>query len=181
MIGIVLARRYAKALIDLAQEAGILKEVGQDLELVAGLFEQSHELTNVFADPTIAPDAKEKVLTQVLEKGGVQELTVKFIHVVLTKGRILGIGEISQAYRDLSDQLENRIRARVVAASALSQEQESRISEALSKISGKDVLLEVEVDESLLGGVVAYVGSEVYDGSIKNQLTQIKDNLSKGR
>jgi len=79
------------------------------------------------------------------------------------------------------DELENRIRARVVSAARLSDKEKSRIKDALSKISGKEVALEVEVDESLLGGVVAYMGSQVYDGSIKNQLTQIKDNLSKGR
>jgi F-type H+-transporting ATPase subunit delta len=181
VIGIVLARRYAKAVIDLAQEADILKEVGKDLDRIAALFADSHELVNVFADPTIAPGAKEKVLSEVLEKGGVQELTMKFIHVVLGKGRILGIGEIAQAYREFLDQIENRVRARVVSAAPLSKKEESGISDALSKISGKEITLEVEVDESLLGGVVAYIGSQVYDGSIKNQLTQIKDNLSKGR
>ena len=181
MIGIVLAKRYAKSVIDLAQESGTLKEVGHDLDRIADLFAQSHELVNVFSDPTIASVAKEKVLAQVLKKGGVQELTMKFIHIVLLKGRILGIGEIASAYRDILDELENRIRARVVSAARLSDKEQSRISDALSKISGKEVTLEVEVDESLLGGVVAYMGSQVYDGSIKNQLTQIKDNLSKGR
>lgn len=181
MIGIVLARRYARSIIDLAQEAGVLKEVGEDLDRIAGLFAESHELVNVFSDPTIAPDAKENVLAEVLEKGSVQELTMKFIHVVLLKGRILGIEEIAHAYREFLDQLENRIRARVVSAARLSEKDQGRISDALSKISGKEVVLEVEIDESLLGGVVAYMGSQVYDGSIKNQLTQIKDNLSKGR
>jgi len=100
---------------------------------------------------------------------------------VLAKDRILGVGEIAQAYKEFLDQIENRVRARVVAAASLSKNEESRIKDALSKISGKEVALEVEVDESLLGGVVAYMGSQVYDGSIKNQLMQIKDNLSKGR
>ena len=181
MIGIVLAKRYAKAVIDLAQEAGILKEVGEDLDRTASLFADSPELSNIFADPTIAPEAKERVLAQVLEKEGVQELTMKFIHVVLLKDRILGIGAIARAYRDFSDQLENKIRAKVISAAQLSKDEQSRIKDALSKISGKNVAMEVEVDEGLLGGVVTYMGSQVYDGSIKNQLTQIKDNLSKGR
>ena len=181
MIGVVLAKRYAKSVIDLAQEEGILEEVGQDLEHIAHLFTESPDLVNVFSDPTIAPEAKEKVLSQVLEKGGVQDLTMRFIRVVLRKGRILGIGDIAHAYREFMDQLQNRIRARVIAAAPLSQKEEGRISEALSRISGKDVILEIEIDESLLGGVVAYMGSQVFDGSIKNQLTQIKDNLSKGR
>ena len=106
MIGIVLARRYAKSIVDLAQEAGVLKEVGEDLDRIAGLFAESHELVNVFSDPTIAPDAKENVLAEVLEKGGVQELTMKFVHVVLLKGRILGIEAIAHAYREFLDQLE---------------------------------------------------------------------------
>ena len=121
MIGIVLARRYARSVIDLAKEAGILNEVGRDVERIAGLFAESHELVNVFSDPTIAAEAKEKVLAEVLKKGGVQELTMQFIHVVHSKGRILGVGEISDAYRELLDQLENRIRARVVAAARLTE------------------------------------------------------------
>jgi F-type H+-transporting ATPase subunit delta len=81
----------------------------------------------------------------------------------------------------MSDQLKKRIRARVVSATKLKTEEKSRIQEALSRISGKDVILEIEVDENLLGGVVAYIGSQVYDGSLKNQLAQIRDSLSKGR
>lgn len=181
MIGLVLAKRYAKAAIDLAQEAGTVAEVGNDLERVAELFAESADLVHVFSDPTIAPDLKEKVLGDILAKGSIQELTTRFIHVLNEKNRILGIGEISRSYRDLSDQLANRTRARVVSASKLKDKDKNRIQEALSRISGKDVILEVEVDESLLGGVVAYMGSQVYDGSLKNQLAQIKDSLSKGR
>ena len=181
MIGFVLAKRYAKAIIDLAQEADSVNEVGQDLERIAELFAGSPDLVHVFSDPTVASDIKEKVLGDVLKKGSVQELTMQFIHVINKKNRILGIGEISQVYRDLSDQLKKRIRARVVSATKLKTEEKNRIQEALSRISGKDVILEIEVDESLLGGVVAYIGSQVYDGSLKNQLAQIKDSLSKGR
>jgi F-type H+-transporting ATPase subunit delta len=181
VIGFVLAKRYAKAAIDLAQEAGTVTEVGQDLERVAELFAGSPQLVHVFSDPTVAPNIKEKVLEDVLKKGSIQELTQRFIHVLNKKNRILGIGEITQSYRDLSDQLANRTRAKVVSASKLKDKEKNRIQEALSKISGKDVILEVEVDESLLGGVVAYMGSQVYDGSLKNQLAQIKDSLSKGR
>lgn len=181
MIGFVLAKRYAKAVIDLAQGAGKVTEVGHDLERVAELFAESPELVHVFSDPTVASDIKEKVLADVLKKGSIQELTQRFIHVLNEKNRILGVGEISEAYRDLSDQLANRTRAKVVSASKLKDKEKKRIQEALSKISGKDVILEVEVDESLLGGVVAYMGSQVFDGSLKNQLAQIRDSLSKGR
>ncbi|MDF1536729.1 MAG: ATP synthase F1 subunit delta [bacterium] len=181
MIGFVLAKRYAKAVIGLAQEAGSVTEVGQELEQISGLFAENPDLVNVFSDPTIAHKIKEKVLEEILRKGSIQELTMRFIHVLNEKNRILGIGEISRSYRDLSDQLTNRTRAMVVSASKLEDKEKDKIKEALSRISGKDVILEIEEDESLLGGVVAYMGSQVYDGSLKNQLALIKDSLSKGR
>ncbi|UCG38078.1 MAG: ATP synthase F1 subunit delta [bacterium] len=181
MIGFVLARRYAKAIIDLAVEADLLAEIGEDLNTIAGLFARSPELVNVFSDPTYGADAKEKVLAGVLEKGGVQDLTMRFIGVLLRKNRILGIGQIASAYRDFADQMSNRIRARVVSAVELQEDEVARMKKVLSDMSGKDVILEMEVDPSLLGGVVAYMGSQVFDGSLKNQLVQIKDTLSKGR
>ncbi len=181
MIGFVLARRYASAIIDLAQEQGILKEAGEDLQRVARVFAASPELVHVFSDPTIEQSAKEKVLKEILKKEKIQELTRKFIQVLLEKNRILGIGEIAQVYGDLYDEIENRVRARVVAAAALDKKEEKRIQKALSKLSGKNVVLQIEIDESLLGGVVAYIGSQVYDGSLKNQLQQIKESLSRGR
>jgi F0F1-type ATP synthase delta subunit len=85
VIGFVLAKRYAKAAIDLAQEAGTVTEVGQDLERVAELFAGSPQLVHVFSDPTVAPNIKEKVLEDVLRKGSIQELTQRFIHVLNKK------------------------------------------------------------------------------------------------
>jgi F-type H+-transporting ATPase subunit delta len=181
VIGYVLARRYAKAIIDLAGEAKLLKEVGEDLRAIAETFDQSPELVHVFSDPTVSPEEKEKVLAEVLKSAKLQDLSLKFVHVLLEKHRILGIGEVADAYQTLYDDLENRVRAKVVSAAKLAKKEEDRIQAALSKISGKEVILQVEVDKSLLGGVVTYMGSQVYDGSLKNQLQQIKDSLSKGR
>lgn len=181
MIGYVLARRYAKAVIDLAREEGILKEVGEDLTRIGRTFGESPELVHVFSDPTVDHQAKERVLSEVLKSTKLQDLTLKFVRMLLEKHRILGIRKIAEVYQDLFDELENRIRARVVSAAAMDKKAEKRMREALTRISGKEVVLQVEVDESLLGGVVAYMGSQVYDGSLRNQLQQIKDTLSKGR
>lgn len=181
MIGFVLARRYARAVIDLAREKGVVAEVGSDLARIAALFEESAIVVHAFADPTVAHDVKEKVLEQVLAQGGLQDLTKRFVHILLSRGRVLGIGEIARAYQELADAMANRIRARVVSASALEKSEEERLRAALARISGKEVVLKVEVDEGLLGGLVAYVGSHVYDGSLSNQLQRIRDRLNRGR
>ncbi|UCF30907.1 MAG: ATP synthase F1 subunit delta [bacterium] len=181
MIGFVLARRYAKAVIDLAHEQGIIKEVGEDLQGVAAIFAQSPELLHAFSDPTVSLQDKEKILEKVLARGKIKDLTLKFLHVLLMKKRILGVGEICQAYIEFADQLANRIRARVVTAVALDKEEEKRIKDALNRLSGKEVILELEVDAGLLGGIVAYMGGQVYDGSLSNQLHQVKESIGKGR
>jgi F-type H+-transporting ATPase subunit delta len=181
VIGYMLARRYAKAVIDLAQESGLVSEIGDELNRIAELFAESHELIHLFADPTVSDDMKEKVLEDLLGKGGIQDLTRQFVHVLLSKNRLLGIGEIAVAYRDLSDQLSNRVRAKIISATRLKDDEIDRIKKALFKISGQEVVLELEVDENILGGIVAQLGSQVYDGSLKNQLQQVKDSIGKGR
>ena len=180
MIGLVLARRYAKALIDLAQGEGVVAEVGEDLANIAVLFSENHDLINVFSDPTVSTKVKGEVLESVLEKSHIQELTFKFLRVLLEKHRILGMGEISQAYMEYADGLA-RIRARVVTAIPLDKDEEDGVRTALTRMSGKEVVVELEVDESLLGGMVAYMGGQVYDGSLSNQLHQVKESLRKGR
>jgi F-type H+-transporting ATPase subunit delta len=177
----VLARRYARAIIDLAQEADQVSEIGEELNKIAKLFADSHELIHLFTDPTVGDEMKEKVLEELLGKGGIQDLTKRFVHVLLTKNRLLGIEEIAAVYRDFSDQLSKRIRARVVSAAPLKDEEVDRIRKTLAGIADQEVVLELEVDENILGGIVAHLGSQVYDGSLKNQLQQIKENLSKGR
>ena len=181
MIGFVLARRYAKAVIDLAQQAGRVSEVGEELARMAQVFEQSPELVHFFTDPTVRPGNKEKVLEDLMGKGGIKDLTRQFVGLLLTKGRILGIHEIAAAYRDLADEMENRVRARIQSAVPLEDGELEQFRKVLSGISGKEVEVEVEVNEDLVGGIVTQVGSEVYDGSLRNQLLQVKENLSKGR
>jgi F-type H+-transporting ATPase subunit delta len=181
VIGYVLARRYARAIIDLAQETGQVTEIGEELSKIAALFAESPELVYLFTDPTVGAGKKERVLKDLLGKGNIRDLTQRFVHVLLSKNRLLGIGEIAMAYRDYSDRLNNRIRARIISASPLDKGEVERIRKTLTGIAQQEVVLELEVDENILGGIVAYVGSQVYDGSVKNQLQQIRENLSKGR
>ncbi len=181
MIGFVLARRYAKALIDLALEKGQVSQVGEELARIVAVFDDCPELILLFTDPTVPAQRKEKILEEILGKGQIQELTRRFTALLLAKGRLLGIHEIAAAYRDLADQLEKKVRAQIRSAVPLEKEEVDRFRKVLSEISGKEVVLEVEVDENLVGGVVTRIGGEVYDGSLRNQLVQVRENLSKGR
>ena len=181
MIGLVLARRYAKALIDLAEEAGQIPGVREELAWMDAVFGSSQELVNLFMDPTVPFAQKKKVLTELFEKGEIGDLTRRFVTLLLDKNRLDGISEIAEAYGIYADEREHRLRARVHSAVPLEDEEVDRFRKILSEMSGKEVVLDVQVDEDLVGGVVTRLGGEVYDGSLKNQLQQMKENLSKGR
>ncbi len=181
MIGYMLAKRYARALLDLAREAKRMEEVDRELASLAEAYAVAPGLASFFADPTAPADAKRKVLEGLLEKIQVGGLTADFTAFLLRKKRILGLPEIAAAYRDLSDEAANRLRARLRSAAPLDPAETERARAALSRLSGKEIILSVEVDPTLLGGMVAQVGSVVYDGSVKNQLRLFAESLQKGR
>jgi F-type H+-transporting ATPase subunit delta len=181
VIGFVLARRYAKAIIDLAHEQGVVAEAGEDLKEVSRIFVENPELGHAFSDPTVSRKIKDTILQDILGRVEVHDLTRRFLSVLLEKNRILGVEAICQAYMEYADEMANRIRAKVVTAAPLTKAEEKRIQATLTRLSGKEVVILPEVDESLLGGVVAYVGGQVFDGSLSNQLHQVKESLSKGR
>lgn len=181
MIGYTLAKRYAQALVDLAREEKRVDEVAVEIDRLAAAFSAAPDLPGFFANPTIPADAKSAALRELLEKAMVGGVSADFARLLLAKNRLLGVPEIARAYRDLWDGLHNRVRARLVSALPLAPEEAERARKALSSLSGKEVVLALEVDPSIIGGLVAYVGSHVYDGSIRNQLREFAEGMHKGR
>jgi F-type H+-transporting ATPase subunit delta len=181
VIGYTLAKRYAQALIDLAREEKRVEEVAGQVGSLAAAFDPASGLVEFFSNPTIPSQAKGEALEQLLAGAGASGLAADFARLLLAKNRLLGLPEIVRAYGDLWDGLQNRVRARLVTALPLGAEETERARKALAALSGKDVVLAVEVDPGIIGGLVAYVGSQVYDGSVKNQLIQFADSMHKGR
>ncbi len=181
MIGYTLAKRYAHALIDLAREEKRVDQVAAEIEGLAASLSAAPALGDFFANPTISPAAKAGVLDELLVRARVAGLTADFVRLLLDKHRILGLPEIARAFRDQWDELHNRVRARLVSALPLGPEETERARKALSALSGREVVLAVEVDPGVLGGLVAYVGGNVYDGSIRNQLEQFTESMHEGR
>jgi F-type H+-transporting ATPase subunit delta len=181
VIGYTLAKRYAHALIDLAREAKQVDRVAAEIGELATVFAASPALTDFFANPTMAPAAKAEALGELLSRAGVEGLTADFARLLLAKHRLLGLPEIARAFRDQWDNLHNRVRARLVSAFPLGPEETARARKALSAISGKEVVLAVEVDPGIIGGLVAHVGGNIYDGSIRNQLAQFAERMHEGR
>ena len=180
MIGQKVARRYAKALVELAEKEGRLDEVGEEPGGIASVLLQSEELRLLLLNPAVVKSLKGGILRELTSRLSLSSLVVKFLNLLLQKGRMGDLDGIFRVYRDLADSLRNRVRARVRSAFAFSAEEEEALRQRLSELTGKKVILEVETDPNLLGGLSAQVGSSVWDGSIRKGLENLRGRILSG-
>ncbi len=177
MIGGEAARRYARALVDIAESRGVLDETGEALTEIAGEFQGNRELRRVLLNPRFARAERVKILDEIMAASGANELLRSFVRVVAEKDRIGELSDMAHSYQRLADERRGRVRAQVKSAYDLDAEAIEGLREKLSKITGSEVLMEVETDETLIGGLVCRVGGVVMDGSIKNQLRNLRNTL----
>lgn len=181
MIGAAkVARRYAKALLDIGREEGKYLDYGRELGAFLELCDKVPELLNVLSSKIIPSEERKRILSTVLERTDFSDVTKRFFQVLLEKERIGFIREINSYYTKMCDELQGIVRAKVVSAISLKEKPLEKLSEALRQFTGKKVILEVMEDPSLIGGVVVQIGDLVIDGSIKAQLEGLKESLKRG-
>ena len=174
------ARRYARALFGLAQEASSVPTVRGELERLATLLEATPELRQALFRPLYPVEERSRVLASVCTQLSASELLRHFSAFLIDQRRIVDFDAICQEYARLADEAEGRTKAKVVSASPLSDAQRERLQRALAARTGREVELDVYLDPSLLGGAIASVGTLVIDGSLKTQLAQLRTSLMKG-
>ncbi|MDH4099122.1 MAG: ATP synthase F1 subunit delta [Nitrospirota bacterium] len=177
MSDLVLARRYARAFLEVAEKDGKAEAVLADLEGFASLLGEAKNLRAVFSNPSFTAAERGKVLGGVLDKASLSPLSRQIIEYLLAKGRLLITGDICAAYRALLDERSGRKQAKVVSAVALGNEQMKALEAKLSSVVGGKVEVSVETDTALIGGLVVSMGGTVYDGSIRSQLDKLKTAL----
>jgi F-type H+-transporting ATPase subunit delta len=172
------ANRYAKALFDVANtENAELSKIGKDLSEVTELITENTELREAAQRAGIPDSARIAVMEQIADRLGVTT-QVKKLLVALTQGRKLELlKDLTEAYHERLLAQQNIVRAEVTSAVPLTAEKTKALAESLSNVTGKKVELSVSVDPELLGGVVARIGSTVYDGSVKTQLQRLRQEL----
>ncbi|MFP3942623.1 MAG: F0F1 ATP synthase subunit delta [Alphaproteobacteria bacterium] len=168
-----IAGRYAIALFELAEEAKALDAVEKDLSALRGMIAQSADLARLVRSPLFARDDQAKAMAAILEKAGAHELTRKFIGLVARNRRLFALPDMARAFSRLLAEKRGEESARVRSARKLTGEQLSQLAERLKSSLGKDVRLETEVDEDLIGGLVVQVGSKLIDTSLRTKLENI--------
>lgn len=180
MINNGLAKRYAKALVQLGSEGDLIDRFREELSIIDSIFSSSAELRGAFANPALTQGQKKAIMQDLISKAACSELVGNFLLLLVDKNRVAFIGQIIQMYEKMADEFSGVVRPVITTAFPLDNAQVVAIQSALEKKTGKKVVPQMLVDASLLGGVVTQIGDIAYDNSVKTQLKRIKDILQKG-
>jgi len=180
MKNLAIARRYAKAMLLIGQQDGQTERYRAELQSVAGLVAQDRRLDQAINNPLYESSARKRVLQSLIAKLKFSKAMESFLILLFEKGRFGFLGHINDFYQNLADELKGVARATVTSASSLSADAVERIRAALSKRTGKDIILDVKQDPRLIGGVITQIGDLVLDGSIGTQLLNMRESLKRG-
>src|SRR3954468_16255781 len=151
------ARRYARALFGIGIDAGNFEALGHEIDELSSLLAGSPELRNALENPVFRPEEKRAVLEQILPRVTPTAEVRRFVLLLLERRRLVMLPAIARAYRDLADAHAGRVRAKVTSAQPLSPAALEGVRRALGQRTGKQVIVEAEVDPELIGGIVARV------------------------
>ena len=173
----VAANRYAKALIEVLYpdkaEAGY-----EQLEQFRLLLNSQQDLRRFLENPTTAGERRKRMLHDIAGALKMDPKVANFIGILADRDRLTILEEIVETYQKYLDEKLGIVRAKVTSAQALDAGQQKELATRLQKATGKQIRMEVAVDPSLIGGVVAQVGSTIYDGSVRQQLQAFKGRLA---
>ena len=173
----VYARRYARAVFEIALERKELDRWQADLEKIAVLGEDA-AFMGFIENPKVSFEKKVEILAKLL--GDVNPLALNLVYLLVSRGRLSAVGDIAEEYHRLLDGYRGIEHAEVVTAVPLDAEEKKRLEEHLGKVVGKKIVLESSVDPSLVGGMIARVGGKLLDGSTHSQLLALKKELATG-
>ena len=174
-----LARRYTKALFQLARDGGQEDAVGVEVEQFYADYSKS-ALQQVLTNPAFAVGSRKQILNQVAQSQKLSSLTVRFLSLLLERDRLVHLTGIVNCYRRLLNEARGRVDAKVISAAALEPSLVERVRGQLRSISGKEVILQQVVDPELLGGLQVELEGKIYDGSVRTQLAKMKQRIARG-
>ena len=172
-----ISRRYATALADVVTKSGETESIKNELKMWEQLMATNADLQSAFRNPAIAHSNKEGVLEALLQKAKPSTTTSNFLRVLLRNGRLTELSVINERFAAVLEERSGSVAAEVTSARELADAQRNELKANLERITGKQVKLNFTVDPNLIGGVVTRIGSTVYDGSVKTQLENLKEEL----
>jgi F-type H+-transporting ATPase subunit delta len=173
----VVARRYARALLELGTETGQLEQLVNELGSAAEAYATSTELRQALESPVVPLEQKKAVVGEVADRLGCGPSSKNTLFLLTDRRRMKNLPEIARALREMSDAKKGVVHAEVISARPLSEEYHAKLKAQLERMTGKKIVVDRREDPSLLAGVVARIGDRVYDGSLRARLSQMKSTL----
>jgi F-type H+-transporting ATPase subunit delta len=172
-----IARRYGTALADVVLKTGETETVKSELKTWEEMMASNADLMSAFQNPSIAHLDKEKVLESLIAKTKPSRTTSNFLRLLLRNSRLTELAAINDKFAEVLEDRAGRVVAEVLSARELSEDHKNELRSNLEKLTGKHVQLKFGIDPGIIGGVVTRVGSTVYDGSVKTQLENLRQEL----
>ena len=174
------ARRYGAALADVVMKSGETETVRTELRSWEAMLGENEDLRAVFANPAIAHLDKERILEKLIARVGPGRTTANFLKVLLRNGRITELSEIIERFEAELEERSGNVVAKVTSARDLTDSEKAELAANLAKVTGKNIKPAYFVDKGIIGGVVTQIGSTVYDGSVRTQLENLREELVSG-
>ena len=175
------ATRYARALLDVGvKENADLEQVEQELAQFVDLFKQNPLLEKVLLNPAVPVSRKRAAMAELVARAKPAGIVGKMLTLLADRDRLVLLPDLVASYRERLLDYRKIVRAEVTTAAPLGGDRAKALESSLARVTGRSVVLDTRVDASIIGGVVARVGSTVYDGSVTRQLEKIKERLVEG-
>jgi F-type H+-transporting ATPase subunit delta len=165
-------------LADVVLEQNEAATVQEELNQWTEMIESNPLLKEALSNPTVAYEQKRKVLQELIQRTRVRQTTANFLQVLLRNQRLSEIKEVNKWFGLILDERSGMVSAEVTTARAVGQDAIEALRQKLAHLTGRKVRLKFTTDPDLIGGMVARIGSTVYDGSIKNQLHEMELTLA---
>jgi F-type H+-transporting ATPase subunit delta len=173
------AHRYAKALFDVALREHVdLNQVDRDLADLAAVFEQHQTLREVMTNPAVPAPRKRAAMEAIVASARPVPVVAKILVMLADRDRLVILPDLLAAYRERLMEHQQVVRAEVITASPLPADRTANLERRLAGITGRHVALTTRVDPQIIGGIVARIGSTVYDASVATQLNKLKGRLT---
>ena len=174
-----LARRYARALLALAQENGTSDRVIVELRVLKEALNSDVHLHEFFDSPVVPPSHKEEALKKALSSMKLLNEVVDFVLLLAKRDRLAIFGEIVDAFEGQSDAVHGVTRGTVESAIALGPDARKQLESIVKKVTQKEVILNYKINPSIIGGLIARVGSYTFDDSIRSHLRRMNEDLKR--
>lgn len=172
-----IGRRYARALLELANEQNLTAKVRSDFDGLLATWNESRELRAVFENPAVTAEMRASVLDAISKRLGLAPILTNTLRLLSDRRRLRHVPEVAEAFAELAEEATGGVVAEVTTATAMPESYYAQLQKTLEEALGKKITLHKKQDPTLIAGVVTRVGDTVLDGSLRTRLEELKAQM----